>query len=259
MPVYPVQNMQTIAPLFSGWNETMIWSCLSGTMGAAYADSLNSPKSAQISVGDFCPFAGKANDELAAHKPGNLRSNYAILVPQSREWELALERVWGSAVKRHIRYATKKDPSVFDKTRLKAIAASLPPEYELRAVDRALYAQILALEWAKDLCVNYASFGQYAAIGIGVAVLKSGEIVSGASSYTSYPGGIEIEVDTREDERQKGLASACCARLILNCLERGLYPSWDAHNTESLALSKKLGYVFDREYVSYEIEYPINR
>ncbi len=256
MPVYPVRDMKTIAPLFDGWEETMIWSCLSGMMGAAYADSPTAPQSAQISVGDFCPFAGKANDDLAGNKPGGLRSNFALLVPQNREWELAIERVWGDAVKRHIRYATKKDPTVFDRARLKAIAASLEPQYELRQVDHALYDQILALEWAKDLCVNYASFEEYQAIGIGVAVIKDGVVVSGASSYTSYPGGIEIEVDTRLDERQKGLASACCAQLILNCLERGLYPSWDAHNTESLALSKKLGYVFDREYVSYEIEYP---
>ncbi len=256
MAIYAVRDMKTIAPLFSGWEETMIWSCLSGTMGAAYADSPISPQSAQISVGDFCPFAGKASDELAANKPGSLRSNYALLVPQSREWELSIERVWGKAAKRHIRYATKKDPNAFDEERLRAFAASLPPQYELRPIGRELYDETLALEWAMDLCVNYASFEQYRSIGMGVAVIKSGEIVSGASSYASYPGGIEIEVDTRLDERQKGLASACCARLILNCLERGLYPSWDAHNKESLALSKKLGYAFEREYVSYEIEYP---
>jgi hypothetical protein len=41
----------------------------------------------------------------------------------------------------------------------------------------------------------------------------------------------------------------------LKCLERGLYPNWDAHTRESLALAQKLGYVFDREYLCYGL-YP---
>ena len=65
--------------------------------------------------------------------------------------------------------------------------------------------------------------------------------------------GIEIEIDTREDHRRKGLAYACGAKLILECLKRGLYPSWDAQNKWSVALAEKLGYHFDHEYTAYEI------
>ncbi len=71
--------------------------------------------------------------------------------------------------------------------------------------------------------------------------MKNGELVAGASSYAFYKGGIEVEIDTKEEERRKGLALVCAAKLILECLERGLYPSWDAHNKESLALAEKLG------------------
>ena len=49
------------------------------------------------------------------------------------------------------------------------------------------------------------------------------------------------ETDTREDHRRKGLAYACGAKLILECLERELYPSWDAQNMWSVALAEKLG------------------
>ena len=65
--------------------------------------------------------------------------------------------------------------------------------------------------------------------------------------------GIEIEIDTREDHRRKGLAYACGAKLVLECLEKGLYPSWDAQNKWSVALAEKLGYHFSQEYVAYEI------
>ena len=77
--------------------------------------------------------------------------------------------------------------------------------------------------------------------------------MSGASSYTVYQEGIEIEIGTRQDYRRKGLASVCGARLILECMERGLYPSWDAQNLWSVKLAEKLGYHFDRAYPAYEV------
>ena len=39
-------------------------------------------------------------------------------------------------------------------------------------------------------------------------------MVAGASSYTRYNEGIEIEVDTVEEERRKGLATIASAALI---------------------------------------------
>ena len=41
---------------------------------------------------------------------------------------------------------------------------------------------------------------------------------------------------------------------ILECLERGLYPSWDAHTEISAALAEKLGYHVSHPYVVYEVE-----
>ena len=90
-------------------------------------------------------------------------------------------------------------------------------------------------------------------MGRGMVILKNGIIVAGASSYTRYREGIEIEVDTIEPERRKHLATIACSALILNCLEEGLYPSWDAQNMNSVHLAEKLGYEFDHEYAAYEV------
>ena len=60
-------------------------------------------------------------------------------------------------------------------------------------------------------------------------------------------------MDTREQDRRKHLATACSAALILECLDRGLYPSWDAHNLNSVHLAEKLGYEFSHEYAAYEV------
>ena len=60
-------------------------------------------------------------------------------------------------------------------------------------------------------------------------------------------------MDTVPEERRKGFALIVCAALILRCLEEGLYPSWDAHNMDSVRLAEKLGYEFDHEYTAYEL------
>ena len=86
-----------------------------------------------------------------------------------------------------------------------------------------------------------------------MAALKDGELAAGASSYSRYIEGIEVQVDTKKEHRRKGLAYACGAKLILECLERGLYPSWDAQNLWSVALAEKLGYHFSHEYIAYEV------
>lgn len=255
MAVYTVQDMTTIAHLFVGRDETFVRSCLQGCMGIAYADSLQQPTSAQISVGDFCFFAGTANDELARNRPQNLQSNFAILAPQNHQWEQTIERCLGSRAVRHVRYAVKKEPHVFDEIRLEYFAGQLADGYELRLIDHELYKQIQGLEWARDLCSNFNTYQEYRAHGLGVVAVKDDIIVSGASSYIWFEGGIEIEIDTRKDQRRKGLALACGATLILECLAQGLYPSWDAHNKASLALAEKLGYHFEKEYLVYEVEY----
>lgn len=247
MSVYEIRDKNAIAHLFAGWDETMIWSCLQNCMGIAYADDVQSPQSAQILIAGFCFFAGKANEELMR----NRRELSFVFIPQNSAWERAIQQVYGDQVVKRTRYATKK-ASTFDLSKLEAMTVSLSSPYELCMIDSALYHQIMASNWAVDLCGNFESCEDFLQNGLGVVVLKNGEIVSGASTYTYYNGGIEIEIDTREDERRKGLALACGAKLILECLKRGFYPSWDAHNPGSLTLAEKLGYCFDKEYAAYE-------
>lgn len=102
------------------------------------------------------------------------------------------------------------------------------------------------------MCSNFASYSDFENRGLGVAVLYKGQLVAGASSYTVYSGGIEIEIQTKSDFREKGLATVCGAKLILECLQRNLYPSWDACDLRSVALAEKLGYHRDKPYTVYK-------
>ena len=222
-------------------------------MGEVYADDENFPNSVLAHLGDFCFLAGAPSREFLVSMPLEIRENFMILVPQNAEWEQLIETFFGPAAKKIQRYAIRKEPAVFNPSHLKAVIRELPPEYELVMIDENIYHCCRENDWSRDLVSQFKDYTSYSKLGLGAAVLKDGELVSGASSYARYQGGIEIEIDTRADFRRKGLACACGAKLILECIKRGLYPSWDAQNLWSVALAEKLGYRYDHAYTAYEI------
>lgn len=238
-------DVHKIAPFFSGWEETLIWSCLQGCMGYALVDDHENPTAAQIVVGDFCFFAGTPSKELVEQAAA------PILVPRNEKWGTLMESIWGNRVEKSLRYAIKKEPGIFNIEKLTGYANSLEGEFALKQFDREIYDYMMREEWSRDFCLQFADYSDYHKRGLGVAVTYQGVPVSGASSYTAYNGGIEIEIDTKPEFRRNGLASVCGARLILECLKRGLYPSWDAHNLHSAALAEKLGYHIDHPYIVY--------
>lgn len=237
------------APLLRSWKETMLWSYLSGRMGEAFADDAVRPRSVLIRVGDFSFLAGAPNAELAASLPLG-RAAFTIAVPQTAAWAAAIECSCPKT-KRITRYAFQKQDA-FDRDRLRSFAASLPDGYSLHRMDERLYHLAAAEEWSCDLVSQYPCFADYAAHGAGFAVLYGGGLVCGASSYTDWPEGIEIEIDCCPAHRRKGLARACAAALVLDCLARGLYPSWDAANPVSAHLAEMLGYLPAGPYPAYE-------
>lgn len=152
-----------------------------------------------------------------------------------------------------MRYAIKKEGDQFDRIKLNAYVNGLDKQFELRAIDEVLYKELKQDEWGMDLCGIFKDYDDFAKMALGYVVMKGEEIVSGASSYSAYDGGIEVEIDTRKAYRRQGLARACGAKLILACLEKGLYPSWDAANMGSVTLSEQLGYHLNHEYITYSI------
>lgn len=237
--------LKKIAPLFSGWNETLIWSVLQGHMGIALVDDEVNPKAAQVAVGDFCFFAGEPSVAFAA------KAATREIVSRDEAWHPAIEEAFGARAEKRLRYAIKKEPNVFSREQLARYMQALPSEFELRLFDREICEQTLLAEWSHDFCDCFRSEEDFLARGVGVAALHNGVLVAGASSYTVYDGGFEIEIDTHPDYRQRGLATACGARLILEALERNLYPSWDAFDLRSVALAEKLGYHLDHPYSIY--------
>lgn len=237
--------------IFKNWSETLIWSCLQGVMGDIYTNV--SYDAAMAILGDFAFYAGKPDEELVRFKPEKCKQNFVIMVPENDEWAGLIEKCFGNRAKKVIRYAIKKEKDIFDVCKLEQAIALLPEGYELKLLEEKEYDLCRKNRWANDLVSQFKDYDSYKKLGLGAVALKDEELVAGASSYSRYNEGIEIEIDTREDYRRKGLAYACGAKLILECLDRGLYPSWDAQNKWSVALAEKLGYHFSHEYTAYEI------
>lgn len=248
--VYTVPGC-TIAHLFSGWEETLIWSALDGIMGSCHALSTENPKSAVIVQGDFFFYAGLPEPALLDYLPEGWNGGCRLLTPPDEAWAAAIEAHFGAAAQREIRYAIKKEPGVFDKAKLLEARSGAPAP--ILPIDEALYHRCLASDWSRDLVSRYETFEDFSRLALGFVAVSVGEILSGAACYCTYDKGIEVEIDTHPDHRRKGLALGCGAALILECMNRDLYPSWDAANPGSVALAEKLGYHFSHEYPVYYI------
>ena len=248
--VYELKDRAKAAPLFAGMEDSMIASCLQGMMDSKiYVTDLERPRSALAHLADFAFLAGEPDRALVAEgKP----KGFVILVPPDEAWAKLIENCFPKA-ERWTRYAIRKD-TVFDRAKLERLASSLPAGYEIRRIDGDLYDKCLAEPLFKDGVCHFGSKAAYLEQGRGFAVINGGEPVAMASSYTVYREGIEIEIDTLEGERRKGLATALAAALIFSCLQDGLYPSWDAANMDSVRLAEKLGYAFSHEYCCYAVE-----
>ena len=111
--IYEIRQGSIVAPLFGGWQETIIWSCLQNVMGHLYATAPEQPDAAMAILGDFCFMAGRPDKELAGYKPEWCGQNFIIMVPETSAWGELIERAWGDRAKKVIRYAMKKEPDAF--------------------------------------------------------------------------------------------------------------------------------------------------
>lgn len=247
--MYADLSSEKALPLFAGWEETIVWSCLDGTMGELFGNE----ETAAAYLGDFAFFAGKPSESFLHSFETMCKKNFLILAARDPSWNQLFESYYEDRVKKVQRYAIRKERNIFDPDHLQKLSQTLPCGFQLQEIDKGLYENCLNEAWSRDLVSQYPTWDDYEALGMGMAVTYEGTIVSGASSYSRYRNGIEIEIDTHPSFRRMGLAAACGAGLILKCLREGLYPSWDAQNLWSVALAEKLGYHLDHPYDAYEL------
>ncbi len=122
----------------------------------------------------------------------------------------------------------------------------IPEGYRLAGMDKTTFAQHPFSHGE-----NYTCWDAFQAEGSGAVVYDGGEIVAAASSFLSLNGEIELDVFTEESHRGKKLATACIARMLRDCMERGIVVHWDAQNDASRRLAQKFGFEIEAWYSVY--------
>lgn len=242
-----------LIPMFKNMDSTIILSYLHGHMGTAWVDNLENPTVAQITVGIFVFYAGNPNIKEAEELLNNL-PEFALVIVDSDEWKNRIETVHIGDFEKFQRYRFEKNAEHLDRIHLLNLLSTLPEGYEIKKIDRSIVKAPTFHELSEDFISKFDSIDDFINRGVGYAVLYEGKVVSAATSFSIYDGGIEIEIATNSQYRRKGLATITASTLILDCLDKGKYPSWDGANSESVELAKKLGYIFKETYDTYFIE-----
>lgn len=253
--IYEVNDevRKVLVPMFKGIDSTIVQSYLQGHMGTAYVDDPENPAVAQIIVGIFVFFAGNPDTEAAEEMLNNL-PDYNLIIVDSDAWKKRIEAVHSNKFEKFDRYSLEKNPGHLDRGQMQSFMSSLPEGYEIKKVDEDIAGSASFNELSEDFVSQFESVEDFLERGKGYAILFDGKVVSAATSFSIYDEGIEIEIATDPEYRRKGLAAATASALILDCLDKGLYPSWDAANTESLKLAEKLGYRFKEAYDTYFVD-----
>ncbi|WP_456278766.1 GNAT family N-acetyltransferase [Bacillus sp. AK128] len=244
---------QKLVPMFEKIDSSILLSYLQGHMGTAWVDDLENPTVAQITVGIFVFYAGNPNAKEAEELLFNL-PEFTLAIVDSDVWKKRLETVHIYNIEKFQRYRFKKNPEHLDRTHIENLMSSLPKGYELMRVDKNIAQSSSFNELSEDFTSQFNSIDDFVNRGLGYAILNEGKVVSAATSFSIYDEGIEIEVASHPVHRRKGLATIVASALILDCIDRGKYPSWDGANFESVELAKKLGYVFKESYDTYFID-----
>lgn len=241
--------------LCEGKENVPLCSCVESKMGRAWADNKENPTIAAIVVADFCYLLGSITglkDELEI-KELLEKCRGKIIQVDDISWIPIMEKYYPHSFKKFNRYSIKRELNVFQLNILKNYITAVESEFHIDRIDEVLYFKVIEDNFMADCCSNFSSLEEFLKHGIGYVIVHNGEIVSGASSYSYREGSIEITIGTKKEFRRKGLALAVASKLILECMERNIYPAWDAANLESVALAEKLGYHLDKAYEVYSI------
>lgn len=245
-----------LSELFIPKDEVCIWSCIEGIMGRAWINDMSSHSYGLVAVADFLFLLGNPSNDLSKELI-NLIETFGrnqIIVFYNNNWEHVILKEFPDNNVPFKRYSFYWEPETFNRTLLEQYACTEDIPFEIVPFTHKIAELSLQNNFTADFCMFYESLDSFIEYGIGFCMIHNNEIITGASSYSTCYGAIDITIGTIKEYRRQGLALKCAAKLILECLERGIYPRWDAANLESVELAKKLGYRYKEEYQVYTIK-----
>lgn len=197
---------------------------------------------AVLETGDFLICGGEPDAEaaLALEELICLSPVSELLVYAPGAWKRTLQET-GVPFAAETRWAFDHDAQPGDE-RLRRFLAVQPDGVTIRPIGEEEVRFCRNQAWTRDFVSQYPTCAAYAREGLGVLLYEGDIPAAGASSYVSYPGGIEIQVETAAAYQGRGYAVLASAALILRAHELGLCATWDAANEASAHIACKLGF-----------------
>ncbi len=220
--------------------RTILDGILQGLNGSTRVDRPTEPTVAECSVGPFSFLAGDPHNVAAEQHVRSLGAGSVLLLPDAC-WRDTVRRAIGNRI--HLEPRMSYSCQKLDPTHLRNLQSTRADTEVIRLDARKLDRAVRDVSPALQRPEVFASGRDFEERGIGYGALHSGRLVAGAVSGYLSSAGIEIQINTHPDYRRQGFARAVAIPLILECLERGLEPSWDSSNPASQQLAEQLGYV----------------
>lgn len=176
-------------------------------------------------------------------------SRYHLLMPSPPVWTDVAQEIFGDALHPVARFSFSSQQISADHlthllTRSKLRERVVP-------IDAEIARQAIGQPDSMLDLADFDSAADFVERGFGYTVLDGSKMMGVAYSSLVCSHGIEVSVFVDEAYRQRGVATALCSRLLLDCLKLGLRPNWDAANRESVRLAEKLGYLYRATYDAY--------
>lgn len=246
-----IDNMrERYADRFGWCGDSMIPTYFEGHIGTAAAEKENDPAWVMIRSGDFYFAAGEPVNLADAAKEF-LKPGSVVIADDTAAWLDAI-RAAGIKADAFTRYHTVMPKKGLDRAHLEECLGNAEG-FSVKRAGEYEYARLRDCEWESAFVMNFDNMDDFLTNGFGYCIFAEGELVSAATTYGWYSGGYELQIATAPNYRRRGLAAAAGAAFILECLDRGKIPHWDAANQTSVRLAQRLGFEYGGEYQAIDI------
>lgn len=235
---------------FDWCGDSMISSYFEGIIGTGVAERRDDPRWMLIRSGDFYFAAGEPVGIDEAVRDFILP--HSVIIPEDMKWLEAVQAC-GLEAGPYTRYRTRIPEKGLNRALLESYLQNAGCVTVKRAGERE-YALLRDCEWENAFVFNFSGMEDFLTNGFAWCVFIGDELASAASTYGWYSGGYELQIATAPKFRRRGLAAVSGAAFLLECLDRGKRPHWDAANETSVRIAQRLGFEYAGEYQAISVK-----
>jgi hypothetical protein len=207
--------------------------------GAVLSDDALHPSAAVAFISGCVLFAGDPESENAEA----IIKSFPVLpliLPTKKSWLDAVRKIYGNAAKPITRYRLSDES--LDVEILNELDLSVGDGFEIKRVDLSISQKMQDVLGVEYHLRHYDSLEQFVELAKGYAVTHGDELCAVTAAFLRTDTEVEIQTNTAEQYRRRGFALKTAAATLMDFIYQDIAVCWDASNTMSRDLAKKLGY-----------------